>query len=267
MRFGLSLPIFDQLADPGALGTLATDAESAQWDGVFVWDHVYYRPPVEAAVDPWIALAVIAERTSSARVGPLVTPIARRRPHVLARQIASLDVLAGGRTILGVGLGLDGSGEEFARFGEGTDVARRRERYDEGLDLVQALLSGEPVDHHGAYYVASDVTFLPRPVRPVPVWVAARWPFRNAWNRAAQHDGVVVINADPAAVTEMTNAITEMRGGSLDGFDVVVMTDAWRDVDAWERAGATWLIPALDAFTSTPATVQAVIEELGRHRN
>ena len=67
MRFGLTLPIFDLMADPSVLADLAVRAEEAGWDGVFLWDHVNYRAPTTALTDPWIALAAMAPGRSESR--------------------------------------------------------------------------------------------------------------------------------------------------------------------------------------------------------
>ena len=104
-RFGLFVPPFGELADPRVLADVAAHADAAGWDGFFIWDHLQYRAPVRAVADPWIALAAIAERTERVRIGALVTPLARRRPQVVARQAATLDVLSGGRMVLGAALG------------------------------------------------------------------------------------------------------------------------------------------------------------------
>src|SRR5918996_3575707 len=175
MRRGVFLPIFDELADPA---TLAVRAEARGWDGVFLWDHVLYRPPVAAVTDPWIALAAIAAATDRIEIGPMVTPLARRRPWIVARQAVALDHLSGGRFVLGLGLGLDTSGGELSRFGEEIDDRRRAVMLDEGLDVLTGLLSGEPVDHDGDAYRIDGARFLPTPVRPggMPIWLAARWP-------------------------------------------------------------------------------------------
>lgn len=137
-RHGIFLPIFDELADPRLLGELGAAAEARGWDGMFLWDHVTYRAPVRAVTDPWIALACVAMQTSTIALGPMVTPLARRRPQVLARQVAALDRLSGGRFVLGVGLGLDASGRELSSFGEELDDRRRAEMLDEALALVGA---------------------------------------------------------------------------------------------------------------------------------
>jgi Luciferase-like monooxygenase len=83
MRSGLFLPIFDELADPAAVARLSHEAEQAGWHGGFVWDHVRWQPEL-AVADPWITLAAAATATERARLGPMVTPLARRRPVKVA---------------------------------------------------------------------------------------------------------------------------------------------------------------------------------------
>ena len=70
----------------GGVGDLAAAAEAAAWDGFFVWDHLQYGERVTAIADPWICCAAVAMRTERLLLGPMVTPLARRRPQVLARQ-------------------------------------------------------------------------------------------------------------------------------------------------------------------------------------
>ena len=92
-------------------------------------------------------MAAIGIATTRLRLGAMVTPLARRRPWVVARQLAALDLLTDGRMVLGVGLGLDDSGQELSTFGEELDARTRAEMLDEALEIVQALLSGQPVHH------------------------------------------------------------------------------------------------------------------------
>jgi alkanesulfonate monooxygenase SsuD/methylene tetrahydromethanopterin reductase-like flavin-dependent oxidoreductase (luciferase family) len=109
MRSGVFLPLFDELADPATVARLAREAEEADWHGVFVWDHVRWREPVLAVADPWITLAAVATATERVRLGPMVTPLARRRPVKVARETATLDRLSGGRSRSGSGWGATSS--------------------------------------------------------------------------------------------------------------------------------------------------------------
>jgi len=100
LRSALWLPIFDDLADPLAVARLAGEAEEAGWHGFFVWDHLSWRAPVREVADPWITLAAAATATERLRLGPMVTPLARRRPAKVARETVTLDRLSGGRSSL-----------------------------------------------------------------------------------------------------------------------------------------------------------------------
>jgi alkanesulfonate monooxygenase SsuD/methylene tetrahydromethanopterin reductase-like flavin-dependent oxidoreductase (luciferase family) len=262
MRYGLFLPIFDELADPVVLADLAVEAEAGGWDGVFYWDHVYYRPPVAAVTDPWTAMAVAASRTTRVTIGPMVTPIARRRPHVLARQVVALDRLSDGRFVLGVGLGLDRSGGELSRFREETDDRTRAAMLDEGLGLLSQLLSGENVDHDGPHYQASSVQFRPTPAQGrIPFWLAARWPNRRPLRRAARHDGVFLIDlSTPADLEEAAGFIAADRPDGGD-FDIIVGCDPGTDPTPWERAGATWWLAAIEPFGTRLADVIRIVRD------
>src|SRR4029453_15075537 len=128
--------LFGELADPVVVARLAAEAEEAGWDGFFVWDQVRWVPPVLDVADPWIALAAIASATTSIRLGPLVTPLARRRPVKVAREAATLDQLSSGRLTLGVGLGSDRFAQEFSITGEEVDDRRRARMLDESLEIL-----------------------------------------------------------------------------------------------------------------------------------
>ncbi|OLD98834.1 MAG: hypothetical protein AUG91_08275 [Actinobacteria bacterium 13_1_20CM_4_69_9] len=161
MRYGICLANIGSYADPRVGVRVAEAADAAGWDGVFIWDHLAFVWDAPAA-DPWVTLSAIAASTSRVRIGTAVTPLARRRPHVVAHELATLDRLSDGRVIFGAGLG--GSPREFGSFGEPTDPKIRAEMLDEGLELMRELWSGAPVTHHGKHYAVEGVTFAPPPV-------------------------------------------------------------------------------------------------------
>ena len=247
MRSALFLPIFDELSDARIVADLAVDAEAAGWHGVFVWDHIAYRAPVRAVADPWVVLSAIACRTERVLLGPMVTPLARRRPVKLAREVATLDRLSQGRLVLGVGLGGDGS-RELSATGEQTDDRTRAAMLDESLTVLRACWSGQPVRHHGEHYVVDDLTVLPTPLTRAgadepgpPVWVAARRGNRAPLRRAARHDGAFPIDVEtPDQLAEIASELRDLRAGDDRPFDLVVGGPPGTDPTPYAAAGATW---------------------------
>jgi alkanesulfonate monooxygenase SsuD/methylene tetrahydromethanopterin reductase-like flavin-dependent oxidoreductase (luciferase family) len=262
MHFAINVPNFGDFADPRVVADLARRAEEAGWDGLFVWDHVTHRKELRRQIaDPWVLLTAAALATRRIRLGPMITPVARRRVSKLAREVTTVDRLSSGRMILGVGLGapLD---DEFGSFGESTDARELAARLDEGLTALSLLWSGEPVTFRGDHVVVDDVTFLPTPVqRPrVPVWVGGRWPAKPPMRRAARWDGAAPIlppdadgrpaQPDAATVREISAFLGEHRakaGLESEPFDLAVSGTSPADQAATadlagslEQAGATW---------------------------
>jgi alkanesulfonate monooxygenase SsuD/methylene tetrahydromethanopterin reductase-like flavin-dependent oxidoreductase (luciferase family) len=247
LKRGIFLAPFDELVDPRTLAELATSAESRGWDGFFLWDHVAYSAPVRAVADPWVALAAIACATERLRLGPMVTPLSRRRVHKLARETVTLDHLSRGRLTLGVGLGSDRH-NELERFGEVVDGRERARLLDRGLERLSAFWTGE---------------FEPPPVqRPrIPVWAAARWPHRRPVRRAARWDGLFPIDLPgPDALAELATEVRALRAGSDDPFDLVVEAPPGAATEPWEAAGATWVLTDFGSPRPRPAAVREAIE-------
>ncbi len=242
MRHALYLPPFGELADVRALAEIAATAEEAGWDGLFIWDHlVRAEPGAEDVADTTVALAAVALASQRLRFGPMVTPISRRRPQKLAREIITLDHLSGGRLVWGFGLGVD-TARELSAFGEVTDARTRAEMLDEGAAVLDALVSGRPVDHVGPHYVAEGVTYQPHPVqrpRP-PFWFAARRGHAKPVARAARYDGLFAIELTADQLARDLDVVAAIRGG-LDGFDVAV-TAHGNNLPAFAAAGATWVM-------------------------
>ncbi len=252
MRYGIILNTgtLDQIGD------LAASAEQAGWDGVFYWDAVHI-PDFGDMFDPWVALTVIAMRTSRVRLGGIVMAAPRHRPWLFARAAASVDHASHGRLVLPLGLGaLDDTG--VGGVGEPTGTRERAERLDETIEFLEAAWTGEPFSHHGRHYRTDEMTFLPRPVqRPrIPIWVVGAWPREKSMQRVLRYDGLLPnkLKAEggqetvtPDDIREMASWIRERRG-TLDGFDIVSegqtggldLGAAAAIVRPWADAGATW---------------------------
>jgi alkanesulfonate monooxygenase SsuD/methylene tetrahydromethanopterin reductase-like flavin-dependent oxidoreductase (luciferase family) len=178
MRYAVNVPNFAEYADPRTAAALAAEAEAAGWDGFFVWDHMVFDRRLRLPVaDPWVLLAAVALATERLRLGPMVTPLARRRPWKVARETVTLDHLSGGRLLLGVGLGTPAA-DEYGAFGEPTGRRERAAMLDEALEVLILLWSGGTVSSHGRHYRLEEIAFLPAPVqRPrIPILVAGTWP-------------------------------------------------------------------------------------------
>ncbi len=248
-RRGIYVAPFEELSEPQVVAELARRAEDKGWDGFFVWDHLIYREPVERVADPWITLAALAVATERLLIGPMVTPLARRRPHQLARETVTLDRLSGGRLVLGVGLGSLRTGEfDPGRFGEEGDPRARASLLDDGLERLAAFWAG---------------AFEPRPVQTprIPVWVASRWPHRRPLVRAARWDGLFPIDLPgPEALAELAQELGALRGERAgEPFDLVVTNPPGADPEPWAAAGATWCLTGFGP-QPTRAEVQDAID-------
>jgi alkanesulfonate monooxygenase SsuD/methylene tetrahydromethanopterin reductase-like flavin-dependent oxidoreductase (luciferase family) len=267
MRSGLFVPSFDELSDPRLVARLAAEAEEAGWDGFFVWDHVRWREPVESLADTQVTVTAIALATQRIRLGPMVTPLARRRPVKVARETATLDQLSGGRLNLGVGLGSDDFGSEYVKTGEEVEPKKRAQMLDEALEILVAAWSGEPVEHRGEHYTVDGIRFLPRPVqRPgVPVWVAGFYGKPRPLRRAARREGFFPVNLEhPDQLAEIradVDALREEATAPAESFDLVTALPVGTDPAPYAAAGATWWLAEFPWEGVTADQVRGVIRE------
>jgi alkanesulfonate monooxygenase SsuD/methylene tetrahydromethanopterin reductase-like flavin-dependent oxidoreductase (luciferase family) len=268
MRSGLFMPLFDALADPAVVARLSAEAEEAGWHGVFVWDNLRFQEPVVDVADPWITLSAMATATERIRLGPMVTPLARRRPVKVARETATLDRLSGGRLTLGVGLGSDRFASEYSITGEELDDRRRASMLDESLEILAAAWSGEPVHHRGEHYTVDGMRFLPRPVqRPgVPVWIAGYYGKPRPLRRAARQQGFFPLGLDYAeqlaeVVADLAALRREAGRDPTGPYDVVVALPPGGDPGPYAAAGATWGLVEFPWDAVSVDQVRAVIRD------
>lgn len=252
MKFAIYVPNFGVFGDARVLAKLAGDAENAGWDGFFIWDHVLWSSPNEQpVVEPWVALTAIAMATKRIKIAPIITPLPRRRPWQLARQAVSLDQLSGGRLILGVGIGFDGFGD-YSKFDEIDDSKIHGEMLDEGLTVLDGLLSGDPFAFKGKHYQVKQTQFLPKPTQQprIPIWVAGLWPGTKPFRRAAKWDGIAPLRKgpndplEPQDYRDMLEYVNLHRDSSKKPLDVFGPSDKGRpshaELASYEEAGVTW---------------------------
>ena len=257
MKYGVNIPNFGWFGDIDTLVEFGTEVEDSGWDGFFLWDHLLVFKQEDRILpfaDPWIALTAIACNTKRIRLGPLITPLPRRRPWKVAREALSLDHLSKGRLILGVGIGSP-SDVEFGYFGEESDAKIRAQKLDESLDIITGLWSGEPFSFNGTHYHLETMTFLPKPRQTprIPIWVGGSVPFNAPFRRAARYDGVAPVHSrwpEPITPRDLRGILEIIRSerGNLDSYDVVVCgetsgTDSLKDAEKvrpWLETGANW---------------------------
>jgi len=128
----------------------------------YMWDRAE-MPNKDSTVDTWVAITHLAAKTNRLKLGTLVTPIPFRPPGILAKMVASIDVLSSGRTILGVGAGW--SRTEFEGYSAWVDGKTRVDMTEEGVQLILRLWQEEKVDFHGRFYNATGAVLDPKPIQ------------------------------------------------------------------------------------------------------
>ncbi len=257
VSYAVGLPNVGEFGDPRILAELGVAAEEHGWDGVFLWDHVLYHDPSWPVANPTVAVAAIAARTSQVRLGTLMTALPRRRVQIVAREVATLDLLSGGRLVFGAALG--SMDTEYAAFGEAASLRQRAAKLDESLTVLAELWSGNEVRFHGQHVLIDDIRMLPPPLQQprVPIWCAGRWPGTAGFRRAARWDGVMPTHPDysegatmPPELLSTILALIEAKRGGLAGFDVALEgrttpAGAAQVVAPYAAVGLTWWIEAM----------------------
>ena len=207
MRFALAVPM---AADPLPL---ARQAEDLGFHAIYVSDHIV--PPRAQAqfgrnLESMTVLAAIAAVTSRARVGASVIVVPMREPLLFAKQVATIDLISGGRLVLGVGAGwVEG---EFANVG--SDFKTRGARTDETIALLRHLFSGSTEPFHGKHIRLDDFAFAPIPPQGdrIPILVGGHSP--GAIRRAARvADLYQPTFVSPEEFARLRRAVVEEAGG------------------------------------------------------
>jgi alkanesulfonate monooxygenase SsuD/methylene tetrahydromethanopterin reductase-like flavin-dependent oxidoreductase (luciferase family) len=298
---GVQLPEVEREVRWPELRAIARTAEQADFDSIWVGDHLLYRYASGEARGPWEAwttLAALAEATERVALGPLVAATAFHSPFMLAKQAATVDEVSGGRLVLGLGAGWNDT--EFRALGAPFD--HRISRFEESFTVVRTLLANGAIDFEGRYVQARGAELLPGPARPGgpllligssgPRMLAATLPYADAWNawyadtgndpagvatlRAAVDAASTAVGRDPAAVERTVAVLVRLPGGTgrvmgdtdpkqavapLEGPPEVI-AEAMR---AYARAGIGHVQLVLDPITeASVAALAPALEALDR---
>jgi alkanesulfonate monooxygenase SsuD/methylene tetrahydromethanopterin reductase-like flavin-dependent oxidoreductase (luciferase family) len=219
VRFAVCASNFGSWADPHLVVRSARAAGAAGWDGFFLWDHLAWVWGPESG-DPWVMLGAVAASTEGLTLGTALTPVPRRRPQVLAEQVATLERLNHGPVVLGAGLG--GNEKEFTEFGEDVDPHGRAKLLDEGLAFVRGRWDG-------------------------PIWIGGN--SGPALRRAARWDGWIPNSLEAHRVSMSVQELAEkVRAiGRGEGFEVAFngYSEAGASVRDYAEAGATWWLESV----------------------
>lgn len=260
--------------------TFAREAENAGWDGFFVWEPVWGE-------DPWVMLAACAMNTEKIRLGTLLTPPSRRRPHKLASETATLDRLSSGRVILSVGLGAPHENSGWEEFGEVTERKLRAERMDEALEIITRLWQGEPFASQGKHFRAQIPIFsqpAPSVQKPrIPIWVVGAVNREKSLRRVVKYDGflpTLVADKDDTSPEQGGSFTPEQLRRAVDWIlerreietplDVIVEQQTpGEDLDKarailkpWQDAGATWHIESMWDTIGDPQGQEKVLKRI-----
>lgn len=258
MKLGLNLV----MVRPDHMPAVAARAEELGYESVFVPDHLLfpaqvaskypYTPdgsfpfPLETPLfDPFLVLMQIAQATSTIKLGTAVYVLPLRHPFVTARAVTTLDVLSGGRAILGVGAGW--LAEEFTAIG--LDATTRFSRTEEAMEIVRALWTQRETSFRGKHFQFDSVFFEPKPVSSPHPPILLGGESDGAMARAARAaDGWITagMTTDAATIEERVTTINALRAqyGATRAFEVTVLhpRPSREELDRLEAVGVDRVI-------------------------
>ena len=279
LRVGVQLPEVERVVDWPEHAALATAAEEAGFDSVWLGDHMLYRDdgaPERGPWDAWTMLAALAAVTSRVRLGPLVACTAFHPPGVLARMAAAVNEVSDGRLVLGLGTGWNEA--EFRAFGIPFD--NRVSRFAEAFEIIRRLLAGDRVTYSGRFHEVEDAVLLPPPSRRPALMIGTAGPRIlgltlpdvDAWNcwyswYGNTSSGFAELNARfEGGFQRSACVLVAVEGGrdertSEDDAPPVDVRDLRAHLDELAEAGADEAILVLDPIDE--ASVRAVAGQMG----
>ena len=257
MEHLLIYPVKKGYLDKNLISEVGKAAEQAGFYAFLSWDH-YMLPDGPETLDAWSILSYLAGQTTSIKLGTVVTPIPFRPPSQLAKIVASVDHLSGGRTILGVGAGWHQP--EFDGFSSWDSPGQRVTRTSEALDLITKLWTGGKVNFEGKNYRSDGAVISPVPTQKPypPMWFGVRGA--RMLNLASQYaDAWIPTNITPEIYEDELKKLREKRlklgitthlKGALQNFDLFTQSEPCiSTINSYAEAGceyygSIWSYPA-----------------------
>jgi probable F420-dependent oxidoreductase len=210
MTFGIHLPQYGRVASGEAVTRAARHAEELGFIDVWVSDHVVHPAeqsyPSPFLLDPFATLSWAAAATERVRLGTSVLVVPQHHPVWLANHLATVDLMSGGRLVVGAGVGW--SEREYEALGQ--SFADRGRRFDEILQLLRRAWRDDPVTFAGEFYELRDIRFLPKPAHEIPIWIGGG--VEASFRRAVEHgDGFHVVGLKPPEVVPIVERLRRDR--------------------------------------------------------
>lgn len=283
MDYGIVLPHFSSFAheDPAnRILAAATAAEDLGYSTVWVADHVifpskipggYAFNPEDPFLDPLTVLAALAYKTSRIKLGTAVLILPYRHPLAVAKALATIDVLSGGRTVVGVGAGwLE---QEFTALG--TSIKERGARTDETMDIFKAVWTQETPQFSGKHFQFADIKFIPKPVqKPYPPILVGGMS-KGALRRVARRgDGWIAMGKGPDDVKEPLETLRELttkEGRDPDDLRICMLPlgapsvdQLIQDIPRYADLGIHHVYLSFRAWTDEFSTLMELMEHFAR---
>jgi probable F420-dependent oxidoreductase len=243
------------LLDAGPVGEVAAAGEAAGWMGFAFTEHPapgarWLDAGGHQTLDPFVALGHAAAVTARLRLLTYLAVAPYRNPLLLAKAAATVDLLSGGRFILGLGTGYQKS--EFHALG--VEMEERNALFDETLDVLPLHWSGEPFTYEGCHFSARDVIARPRPVQdPIPIWIGGNSALSRRRVAERGQGWMPLLGPPELNVTTRTPPMRTLE-------DIRVAAGKIRDAAAPRGESIDVLYPYLDESIASPE------REVDRHR-
>ena len=283
MDYGVILPHFSAFAQEDAatrILTAGTAAEDLGYGTLWAADHVVFPSKIEGGyafnpedpfLDPLTVLAALAYKTTKVKLGTAVLILPYRHPLAAAKALATIDVLSGGRLVVGVGAGW--LAEEFTALG--MSIGERGARTNEAMDIFHEVWTKEEPQYDGQYFRFSDIKFIPKPVqKPRPPILVGGMTKGSLRRTARRGDGWIAMGEKPDDIKDSLNLLRDFahqEGRNPETLRICMLPLGAPDLDTliqdvpqYEELGVDHLYLSFRAWTEDFSTLMKLMERFAR---